>query len=166
MTFLKMATEDSTVTLEFIHGENSPFDISNIPEDEVVNKLTEDDDPTSDIIIPILQSMFHAFHGLLCRLIPEHLPGGIFDKPSDDLVEKTKSVMKHNKLPEFVFGQLDQLMRYMPNATILTNDSFITYSHNRTRNWLEKLGKDEREQLLTECRKEGRDIRQQFKNRI
>lgn len=73
MTFLKMATEDSTVTLEFIHGENSPFDISNIPEDEVVNKLTEDDDPTSDII-PILQSMFHAFHGLLCRLIPEHLP--------------------------------------------------------------------------------------------
>lgn len=23
MTFLKMATEDSTVTLEFIHGENS-----------------------------------------------------------------------------------------------------------------------------------------------
>lgn len=87
MTFLKMATEDSTVTLEFIHGENSPFDISNIPEDEVVNKLTEDDDPTSDIIIPILQSMFHAFHGLLCRLIPEHLPGGIFDKPSDDLVE-------------------------------------------------------------------------------
>lgn len=103
MTFLKMATEDSTVTLEFIHGENSPFDISNIPEDEVVNKLTEDDDPTSDIIIPILQSMFHAFRGLLCRLIPKHLPGGIFDKPTDDLVEKTKSVMKHNKLPEFVF---------------------------------------------------------------
>lgn len=29
-----------------------------------------------------------------------------------------------------------------------------------------KLGKDEREQLLTESRKEGRDIRQQFKNRI
>lgn len=104
MTFLKMATEDSTVNLEFIYGENSPFDISNFPKDEVVNKLTEDGDPTSDIIIPILQSMFH---GLLCRLIPEHIPGGIFDKPSDDLVEKTKSVMKHNKLLEFVFGQLD-----------------------------------------------------------
>lgn len=54
----------------------------------------------------------------------------------------------------------------MPNATILTNESFIIYSHNRTRNWLEKLGKDEREQPLAESRKEGRDIRQQFKNRI
>lgn len=57
-------------------------------------------------------------------------------------------------------------MRYRPNANILTNESFIIYSHNRTRDWLEKLGKDEREQLLTESRKEGRDIRQQFKNRI
>lgn len=85
MTFLKMAIDDLTVTLEFMLGENSPFNSPfNIPGDEVVNKLTEDDDPTSDIIIPILQSMFHAFHGLLCRLIPEHQPGGIFDKPLDD----------------------------------------------------------------------------------
>lgn len=109
------------------------------------------------------------FHGLLCRLIPEHLPGGIYDQPSEDLVNKTKSaksVMKRNKLPEFVFGQLDQLIRYRPNATILVNESFIIYSHKKTRNWLETLTKEEREQLVTEPRKEGRDIRQQFKCRI
>lgn len=57
-------------------------------------------------------------------------------------------------------------MRYRPNATILKSESFIICSHNRTKDWWEKLGKDEREQLLTESRKEGRDIRQQFKNRI
>jgi len=41
--------------------------------------------------------------------------------------------MKHNKLPEFVFGQHDQLLRYRPNATLLTNEAYLMYSHNKTR---------------------------------
>lgn len=54
MIFLKMVIEDLIVILEFIYGENFFFDIFNILEDEVVNKLIEDDDLISDIIILIL----------------------------------------------------------------------------------------------------------------
>lgn len=140
MIFLKMVIEDLIVILQFIYGENFFIDIFNILEDEVVNKLIEDDDLISDIIILILQSMFYVFYGLLCRFILEYLFGGIFDKFLDDLVEKIKFVMKYNKLLEFVFGQF---MRYMFNVIILINEFFIIYLYNRIRNWLEKLGKDE-----------------------
>lgn len=54
MIFLKMVIEDLIVILEFICGKNYFFDIFNILEDEVVNKLIEDDDLISDIIILIL----------------------------------------------------------------------------------------------------------------
>ena len=78
----------------------------------------------------------------------------------------TKSVMKHNKLPKFVFGQLDQLFRYRPNATLLTNESYILYSHNKTREWLSALSEEERHQLLNKGRKDGKTIRDQFKVKL
>lgn len=74
--------------------------------------------------------------------------------------------MKHNKLPEYLFGQLDQLMPYRPNATILTNESFIMYSHNTTRSWLDSLSAEEQNKLLTDSKKEGRAIRLPFQQRI
>ena len=70
---------------------------------------------------------------LLKRMVADHLQGGTFAEPCEVMYEQTRSVMKHNKLPEFVFGQLDQLLRYRPYATLLTNESYLMYSHNKTR---------------------------------
>lgn len=74
--------------------------------------------------------------------------------------------MKHNKLPEFTFGQLDQLLRTRPNATTLTNESFLMYSFNKTREWLCGLNQEQKDRLLSESRKEGTKIRCLFKERI
>ena len=52
----------------------------------------------------------------------------------------TLSVIPHNKLQERAFGMLDFMVRHRPNATILTNEAFVT-------------------------RKQGREAKQKFKDR-
>lgn len=99
-------------------------------------------------------------------MVEAHLPGGQFWNPTEELKQQTRSVMKHNKLPEFTFGQLDQLLRTRPNATTLTNESFLMYSFNKTREWLCGLDQEEKDRLLSESRKEGTKIRCLFKERI
>ncbi|WAR11354.1 LOW QUALITY PROTEIN: hypothetical protein MAR_025534, partial [Mya arenaria] len=68
-------------------------------------------------------------------------------------------------MPEFVFGQLDHLTSYRPNASILANEANIMYSFNKTSKWLEEPPEDERNQYIEESRKDGRKIRQTFKER-
>ena len=77
-------------------------------------------------------------------MVVDHLPGGKFWDPDEELKRQTQSTMTHNKLPEFVFGQLDQLLRYRPNATLLTNEAFLLYSHNKTSEWLDGKKEEER----------------------
>lgn len=52
-------------------------------------------------------------------MIPEHLPGGKYRDSSDNFQQQTRSVAKHNKMPEFIFGQLDHLI------SVLTNGAFL-----------------------------------------
>ncbi|KAK6168596.1 hypothetical protein SNE40_019795 [Patella caerulea] len=95
-------------------------------------------------------------------MVPEHLPGGKFWNPDESLMEEVSSAKKHNKLPEFVFGQLDHLISYRPNASLLANEAYIMFSFNKTSTWLRELGEDEKNRLLDESRKEGREIRKEF----
>ena len=148
--------------VKFVQGEASPF---NTPVgDAEGQKLVERDDELNEILCPMLQGLFLAMSQLLNRMV--HLPGGKFSQPSEELIRETKSVMKHNKLPEFVFGQLDQLLRYRPNATLLTNEAYLMYSHNKTREWLESLPDEERNKLIDNARKQGKSARMKFKERL
>lgn len=99
-------------------------------------------------------------------MVKYHLPDGIYWNPIEELIEQTKSVMKRNKLPEFIFGQLDQLLRYRPNSSLLTNESFLIYSHNKTRAWFESLGAEDKHKMIEEARKEGKELRKSFHNRL
>lgn len=112
-----------------------------------------------EIAVPLLQNIFQTMSDLLCRMVKDHLPDGIYWNPTEELIEQTKSVMKHNKLPEFIFGQLDQLLRYRPNSSLLTNESFLIYSHNKTREWFESLSAEDKHKMIEEARKEGKELR-------
>lgn len=163
--FLAKGADDVGFISDFIRGENSPFSTV-AKDDEESRVLFEENDKLNEILVPMLQALFLTMFELLKRMVADHLPEGAFYNPSDKLIEDTKSAMKHNKLPEFVFGQLDQLLRYRPNATLLTNESYILYSHNKTRDWLSSMQENERDQLMTKARIEGKDIRNKFKSRL
>lgn len=163
--FLKKGADNLEDIEKFIEGEASPFNTL-VGNDVESVKLFEKNDEIDEVLYPLLQGLFLSIHELLNRMVADHLLGGKFYAPSDKLVAESKSTMKHNKLPEFIFGQLDQLLRYRPNATLLTNEAYLLYSHNKTRQWLESLSPDEKDRLLTNIRKEGKDVREKFKERL
>ncbi|CAG2254242.1 unnamed protein product [Mytilus edulis] len=66
------------------------------------------------------------------------------------------SALKHNKVPEFFFGQLDFLLKYRPNASALRNEAYLIYSHNKTKEWLDNLDDKTKEQYLNDNRREGK----------
>ncbi|KAK3103507.1 hypothetical protein FSP39_019719 [Pinctada imbricata] len=103
---------------------------------------------------------------LLERQAGDHLPGGKFSTAPATIWEQSRSTIKHNKLPEFFFGQLDFLLRYKPNATTLCNEAFLVFSHNKTGRWLNELPDDERSVLLKEAKTEGPKIRKRFQQRM
>jgi hypothetical protein len=50
-------------------------------------------------------------------------------------------------------------------ATILTNEAFVTFSFNKTSDWLDSLPRAERDKILNDARKQGREAKQKFKDR-
>ncbi|KAK3096147.1 hypothetical protein FSP39_023743 [Pinctada imbricata] len=152
--FLQKAATDEETASEFITGEATPFNTQLDMDDKLFKFLITPNESIDKIAIPLIQNLFQSISDL-CRMVSDHLPGGRYWNPTVEVIADTKSVMKHNKLPEFVFGQLDQLLRYRPNATLLTNESFIIYSHNMTRQWFDSLSEDAKDKLIEEARKEG-----------
>ena len=117
------------------------------------------------IAVQVAHTLFIAFHKLLEVAMKDQLPGGLYYVSNTDLVEDTLSVIPHNKLPERAFGMLDFMVRHRPNATILTNEAFVTFSFNKTSDWLDRLPRAKRDKILNDARKHGREAKQKFKHR-
>lgn len=166
VTFLENAAAKPEVTLAFMTGNTTPFDTAVQPDDLIFSKLLEKSDQIDEIVLPLLQNLFTAIKQLLTCMIPEHLPGGKYWDASDNFRQQTRSVAKHNKMPEFIFGQLDHLISFRPNASVLTNEAFLLYSYNKTSQWLSSIPTDEKDKLMQDSIKEGREIRYKFKERI
>ena len=133
-------------------GESPPFpDFVNLPRgdqsshkcDRVLQELlteSEHDNTTEEV----LQVLFTSWAVYLKRAVKEHLPGGDHTEPTPQMMAKTKSVPKHNKFSESIFGILHHLSVVQPNASILANEAFVLFSLNKTHDWLENKSSDER----------------------
>ena len=69
------------------------------------------------------------------------MPGGKnFAKTSGPFKEKayeeTKSVEKHNKISETIFGFVDNFIRRRPSAKLLAVEAHIKFIFNKTSKWL------------------------------
>ena len=144
----------------FLSGEECPFD-----KDEVFQCLIKPNEVIDCYAEEITKSLATALRSLIERMVEDHLPGWKFFKVTEEMKNKTASVVPHNKLPEFAFGVLDFQLRYRPNASTLVNEAFLMFSMNKTQDWLKSLGNEEKKKLLKECRTDGRKFRETFKLR-
>lgn len=113
----------------------------------------------------ILQAIFTAFSVLLQRMVKDHLPGGAYDQPHDEMLRETKSVPKTNVVSERDFAQLDRLLREKPNASTLSLEGMIMFSNNKTGDWLRSKPEEERQKLLKTARSKAPEFRQLFQQR-
>ncbi|VDI49877.1 Hypothetical predicted protein [Mytilus galloprovincialis] len=109
---------------------------------------------------------FKGLHSVLEKAMKEQLPGGRYFEPTEELREQSKSVIPHNKIPERVFGMLDFFLRYRPNASTISNEAFLMFVFNKTSEWLDSLPQEEKEKLLTDSIKEGRNIQAKYQKRL
>ena len=113
----------------------------------------------------IMQVVFSSLAVLVSQLLEDHLPGGVLDKPNQQLVEETKSVPNSNTISERDFATLDRLLREKPNATTLTLEGIILFSNNKTARWLQEKSTEDREMLFAKARKRGPEFKSLYKLR-
>ena len=113
-----------------------------------------------EVILPALAKLYE-------KLYVDHLSGGKFsniDKESS-LYNRAKSVPKHNKFSESVFGYIDGLMKTKPNVSINSCEAYIMFSKNRTKDWLDQKSPDEVAKILSSARKQANSVQRQFRER-
>ncbi|CAC5388507.1 unnamed protein product [Mytilus coruscus] len=163
LDFFNANSKDAT---SFINCETFPFGEHLINKDKYFDCLKVSNNLVDTLAVQVAQTLFLSFYKLLKVAMQQQLPGGLFYEPSPELTSETLSVLPHNKIPERAFGMLDFMVKYRPNASILTNEAFITFSFNQTNEWLDSLSEKERNELLQDARKKGRELRGKFKRQV
>lgn len=167
LIYLERMSENAN---DFITGDECPFPIDLIEKDEAYDKLVQPEDNIDVTACAFAQMAFKALANVLRKAMKEQLPGRSYYDVTDDMRHQTKSVIPHNNNPERVFGiqknVLDFFLRYRPNASTVSNEAYLMFVFNKTSQWLEKLDPEERDKMLTEGIKQGRDIRVKYRERL
>jgi hypothetical protein len=102
---------------------HSPFP-DMVEHDSILQKLIEKTNSEDSAQAGSLaQTLFTSLQRLLERQFKDQLPCVKFANASDDIKKETVSTLKHNKPPEFLFDQLDYIVRCRPNASIFANEA-------------------------------------------
>lgn len=100
-----------------------------------------------DLFKQALEVICEAFGPVASRQLKDHLPGGIFDNPSDKIKEQSKSTPKHILFGENDFGHLDYSQKQKPNASTKHHSSIVMTKINHTVSWLSKKSYSQRIKL-------------------
>ena len=72
-------------------------------------------------------------------------------RENDQMRLKTASVPKHNKFSETIFEHLDRILREKPNVSMIANEAYAMFIHNKTLQWLQDKCGQEKSSLLKKC---------------
>ena len=95
-----------------------------------------------------LSIILPALCGEARKLFKDPLPGGCWEKSSEEIIRNSTRTQKHNKCSESVFGFLDKLLRKTPNTSVLSSEAYIMSTANKTKQWLESKDPDEQQCLV------------------
>ena len=140
----------------------SPFLDKYIHRNQWYDVVFAPDEVLDPQVISILGVMLLALARYFRVAMKDILPGGKLYSLSSDEV---KGVPTHNKFVERMFGYWKLLMRYMPNASHLTCETFTLYSTNNTAAYLAAKTDEERRLIVAQARKDVPGIRKLYKER-
>ena len=66
-------------------------------------------------------------------MLEDHLIGGKYSEPNDDLRRESMGAPRNNSNPERDFGILDRLKKLKPKALDITYEGMIMFTRNNTR---------------------------------
>ena len=72
---------------------------------------------------------------------------------------------KNNKFSETIFGHVDRILRERPDISIISQEAYIMFCHNKTPQWLEGKNPREKYELLGEARRDVKKVRTMFQQR-
>ena len=125
--YLEAVATNTERAQELLTGEYIPFSVE-IKKDDIWVKLVSQSDNDA-LTVSLLMQICAGMCKLLKEKVKDHLEGGIFHD-MDEHREDLRSVLPHNKLPEWVFGYLDWMLKHRPNATRLANEAHIVFQVN------------------------------------
>ena len=128
----------------FLEGRNSLFPDPVWEDDRLASLLCFDYRPIVKLMLKQCpELMFGGFVYLLKKMLGDHLHGGKYAAPDQNLCQETLSVPTTNANPEQDFGMLDRLMKLKPKALDIVYEGIIMFTANNTRGWRDRLPKDQ-----------------------
>ena len=76
--------------------------------------------------------ILHNMYVCIRRQLEDHLPGGKYRIPGEDLRQATSTCPKDNVAAEHVFAGLDYLNQKSPNMTALAMQGVLLWTQNKT----------------------------------
>ena len=138
---------------EVLSGTALPFPNAVVEKDDVLTKLCTEDG-TDAKTRQLLKEMFDALIPKWERWFTEHLPGGLYSSPSEDLVTQAANVPTTNVISERDFAQLDRARTIAPHANTQYHEGKIMYRNNNTCNWIDEKSSDEQTKIISIVRKD------------
>ncbi|MEW8340540.1 MAG: hypothetical protein AB2708_11880 [Candidatus Thiodiazotropha taylori] len=77
----------------------------------------------------------------------------------------TQSVPKNNKFSETIFGHVDRILREKPNISIISQEAYVMFCHNKTLQWLQSKNTKDKCELLSAARRDVKKVRSLFQLR-
>ncbi|XP_071130463.1 uncharacterized protein [Mytilus edulis] len=162
--FLEDISTDVEKIKLFMTGELVPFPSVDVKKDEIWASLVSNHN--DEQCAAFLIQMCSATSKALSQKVKDHLEDGQHTQYGIDRSKTFNSVLPHNKLPEFIFGHLDWLIKHRPNASRLANEAHIVYNVNKTGAWLNRQTEQNVQELINRSKLKIKDIKITEKQRL
>ena len=143
--FFKEGGEDATA---FLNSESRPFpDL--VVEDGRLTALLEFEENDSQMMLKqCLELIFGGFVSVTERMLQDHIAGGKYATPNEDLRKESIAVPTTNANPERDFGILDRLMNIKPKALDLVYEGMVMFTRNNTSKWRGSVTKEKLAEVM------------------
>ena len=110
------------------------------------------------LLLELAGAVAQAMRNKLSSYKCDHLPGGKYFSPDENMKSILSVLLPHNDIAESVFGLNDWLTSTVPNMQQATRSVMIEFSYNKTMEWLKSQTADQKELLISLAQSRQREF--------